>query len=360
MRPSRRKSEVDLAARSFSREGNKLTSMGDKTDHLYSTEVASSHASSPAPQTWAQARPLLRSILRPAIYAGLLKPGEPTSWRVSATPFVHELVALDFSESPVTITTEHTARWGVSSAEVFSVARHNIAALHPVGAYDKGAGGIFRDTETRSYIGSAILTPGWLASFTPPPGTRTIAFLPTEDTLIVGYDDPVEGAHYFDTAEQLYRESERPVSPQAFIECDGQVLAFDKCGLHPLRPLALRARSCEAERIYRDQTEFLNRTYQSAGFDCRAVSVHVFELGHRSVTAAAWPRGVVADLPEVDYIIFLGGSDERFAVPFSVVTDILGLLPSAGFYPPRYRVTAWPESDMLDVLRFHALPLPGS
>lgn len=330
--------------------------MSDVADNAPGGEVGHAHTLASSPQTWAEARPLLRSILRPATYAGLCKPGEPVSWRQPATSFLHELVALDLPDSPATVTTEHTDRWGVSSTEVFAAGRENIAALHPVVAQEVGAGGMFRDSDAPSYIGSAILTPGWLASFTPPPGTRTIALMPTEDTLIVGYDDPEQGVRFFETAEQLYRDSDQPVSPQAFIECDGQVVSFDKCGLHPLRRLALRARSYEAERVYNEQAEFLSRVYQEQRFDCYAAPIYLVDVGDRTATAAAWGQGVIADLPEVDYVFFLGAS-ERFAVPFPVVVDIVGLLPSAGFYPPRYRVTGWPERDVLEILRFHALPM---
>ena len=329
--------------------------MSDLADNAPGGEVGHARELASPPQTWAEARPLLRSILRPATYAGVYKPGEPVSWRQPATSFLHELVVLDLPESPATVTTEHTERWGVSSTEVFAAGRENIASLHPVGAHE-AAGGMFCDAGARSYIGSAILTPGWLASFTPPPGTRTIALMPNEDTLIVGYDDPDQGVQFFETAEQLFRDSDQPVSPQAFIECDGQVVSFDKCGLHPLRRLALRARSYEAERIYNEQAEFLSRVYQEQRFDCHAAPICLVDVGDRTATAAAWGQGVIADLPEVDYVFFLGAS-ERFAVPFPVVVDIVGLLPSAGFYPPRYRVTGWPERDMLEMLRFHALPM---
>jgi hypothetical protein len=190
------------------------------------------------------------------------------------------------------------------------------------------------------------------------PGTRTIALMPDEDTLIVGHDDPEQGAQFFEAAEQIYRDAERPVSPEAFIEVNGQVVSFDRCGLHPLRRLALRARSYEVERVYNEQAEFLSRMYQEQQFACHAPPTYLIDVGDRTATAAAWGQGVVADLPEVDYVFFLGAGagGERFAVPFPVVVDIVGLLPSAGFYPPRYRVTGWPARDVLELLRFHALP----
>jgi len=300
---------------------------------------------------------MLRSILRPATFAGLLTPGEPVAWRQPATPFVHELVAVDLPGGLTVVTTEHTERWGVSSAEVFLAGRENVAALHPVNRQDAGASGVFQGAD-HNFIGSVILTPGWMASFTPPAGTHTIAFLPTEDTLIIGYDDPEQGEKYFETAEQLYRESDRPVSPQGFIECGGQVMPLDRCGPHPLRLRARWARSCEAERTYAEQSEFLNRVYRDELFTCYAAPAYVFDLGHGPVTAAAWGEGVTSDLPEVDYIFFVATTGQNFGVPFSVVLDIVGILPNAGFFPPRYRVTGWPEQPVMDVLRSYAVALP--
>lgn len=331
--------------------------MSDAADNAPGGEPGTGHGVASPPATWDEARPLLRSVLRPASYAGLSKPGEPVVWRQPATALLHELVELDLSEAPIIVTTEHTERWGVSSAEVFAAGRANIAALHPPAAQELGAGGMFRDTDSRSYIGSAILTPGWLASFTPPPGTRTIAFMPTEDTLIVGHDDPEEGVQFFETAEQLYRDSNHPVSPQAFIESGGQVVSFDNCGPHALRGLALRARSYETERVYNEQAEFLSRMYQDQRVACHAAPTYLVDVGERTATAAAWSQSVVADLPAVDYVFFIGSAGERFVVAFPVVVDIVGLLPSAGFYPVRYRVTGWPQRDVLDLLKFHALPI---
>lgn len=331
--------------------------MSDAADNSPGGEQDSAHALALLPATWAQASPLLRSVLRPATFAWSGKPSEPVAWRTPATSLLHELVELDLPEAPTIVTTEHTERWGVSSAELFAAGRANIAAVHPVVTQDVGAGGMFRDTDVRSYIGSAVLTPGWLAAFTPPPGTRTIAFMPTEDTLIVGYDDPEHGVYFFETAEQLYRDSDHPVSPQAFIECDGQVVSFDNCGLHPLRALALRARSYESERVYNEQAEFLTRMYQDQRYACHVAATHLVDVGERTATATVWSQGAVADLPAVDYVFFSGSAGERFAVPFPVVVDIVGLLPSSGFHPARYRVTGWPQPDVLDLLQFHALPI---
>ena len=59
-----------------------------------------------------------------------------------------------------------------------------------------------------------MLTPGWLAAFGRPEGPRPVAFVPTEDVLIIGSDDPEEGAKFFEVAEKMYCEADRPVSPE--------------------------------------------------------------------------------------------------------------------------------------------------
>jgi hypothetical protein len=37
--------------------------------------------------------------------------------------------------------------------------------------------------------------------------------------------------------------------------------------------------------------------------------------------------------------------------------DIVGLLPTPGISPPRYRVAGWPEAQVMDALRAHAVSL---
>lgn len=311
------------------------------------------------PQSWAEVRPLLRSILRPATYGSLVKPGEPLAWRQPLSTFLHELVAVDLPASRMLVTAGSVQDWGVSATEVFVAARENIASMHPLDRNVPGTEGAFVDGDQSSYIASAILAPGWLASFARPDGPRPVAFVPTEDTVIICTDDPHEAPKYFEMAEQMYCEAERRGSPEAFTICAGQVLPFDKAGPHPLRSRAIRARTCAAWHEYTEQAEFLNQVYEDEVIETYAAATKAFDTGHGSATLAVWAEGVVYDLPEVDYIVF-ANNDGHFTVPFSVVVDLVGILPIAGFFPPRYRVTGWPEPEVLAALRFHAVALPVS
>ena len=313
----------------------------------------------PPPDNWDDVRPLLRSIFRPATYGSLIRAGEPVAWRTTPTSLVHELVAVDMPESRAIVTMGNTEKWGVSWDDVMTAGRENIGGLHPLSLRMPGTEGVFVDEDQSSYITSAITTPGWLAAFVGAGGQRPLAFIPNEDTLIIGYDDPDEGAKYFEMAEQMYCESERHVSPQAFTVHGGLVVPFDKAGPHPLRDLALRARTCAAVRQYEEQAEFLKQIYQEELVDVFVAETMTFDAGHGKRTGAGWGEGISTDLPEVDYICFVNNTT-NFIVPFPVVVDVIGIQPVPGYFPPRYRVSGWPEPKLMEALRFHALPsAPG-
>lgn len=306
----------------------------------------------PPPQNWEDVRPLLRSILRPATYGSLIRTGEPVAWRVPATSFLHELVAIDMPTSRYIVTMKDTERWGIGTDELFAVARENVAALNPVSANTPGEGGAFIDADQSLYLTSAIVTPGWLASFDRNDGTRPIAFLPNEDTLIVGYDDMEEGPKFFEMAEEMYCASDRHVSCEAFTVHAGQVIPFDKAGPHPLRSRALQGRACTAVRLYGEQQEFLKQLYQDELIDVFVAEIMTFDAGHGRRSAAVWGEGITTALPEVDYICFTNHT-ERTVVPFPVVVDLVGIQPTLDFFPPRYVVDRWPEPELLAALRFH-------
>ena len=132
------------------------------------------------PRTWAQARPLLRSILRPATYGSLVHAGQPLAWRQPLSTFLHELVAIDLPTSRVIVTANHVEA-GLSARSTCSSphARTSRPCI-PWTATLPGTEGTFVDADQSSYIAAAVLTPGWLASFARPDGPRPVAFVPTK------------------------------------------------------------------------------------------------------------------------------------------------------------------------------------
>ena len=78
------------------------------------------------PQTWAEARPLLRPVLRGGT------PGAPLCRPV--LPFLSEFVVVDQPDTMTYVGPDQPAVWGVSAEEVFEAARANLsgAVLHGV------------------------------------------------------------------------------------------------------------------------------------------------------------------------------------------------------------------------------------
>lgn len=310
-------------------------------------------------QNFTEVRPLLRSVLRPATCA-MRRSHEPTASTALQWPwtrFGHELVEIDLPDGPVLATFRHAGAWGVSADTVRAAARKNIARIHPPGINEPDHDAVFFDPDRSSYLTSAILTPGWLAALRYPSGSRPVAFVPTEDTLIVGNDDPVAGMKYFEMAEDIYAEAERPVSPEAFTVAGDRVVPFVNGGPHPLRALAVRARTHAAVRQYREQTEFLTRAYAEDSVDVEVPGVQAVQTPRGLASVAVWPAGGACDLPLVDYLWLAGEDGSGFAVPFSAVTRVVGIVLIPIFHPHRYRVSGWPDPGLIDALRCHAVPL---
>ena len=80
------------------------------------------------PATWAEARPLLRPVLRGAIPPS--DAGAPLSR--PAFPFLAEFVVVDQPDTMTYVNTEHG--WGVTDEEVFAAARANLTAATLMGA----------------------------------------------------------------------------------------------------------------------------------------------------------------------------------------------------------------------------------
>ncbi|MGK8468433.1 hypothetical protein [Nocardia cyriacigeorgica] len=80
------------------------------------------------PQSWAEARPLLRPVLRPVTYRGTVPAADQPLGR-TVLPFVDELVAVDLPDRRTIVNDDHRAAWGVSADELFEAALANLSAM---------------------------------------------------------------------------------------------------------------------------------------------------------------------------------------------------------------------------------------
>ncbi len=312
----------------------------------------------PAPASWAEAQPLLRSVLRPASYTAAVTADDNRPWIRPLWPFVNELAVVDTGDARAVVSQRDTAAWGVHGAQMFAVARNNISARYPPQPQPQRVGHLRGDGH--SYCDSAALVPGWLSSFATGTGPRPLVFFPGDEVLLVCTDDPAVAPEFFAAAERLYRQATVRISPQGYTIAGDTIVPLHAVGPGPLRSLAVRARSVLADSEYLAQTELLQRHFGEQMIDTQAAAVQLIETPRGSCTMTVWGDGTSLLLPEADYVTFLSTDrTDYFTVPFPVVADVAGLVRDAELVPARYPVAGWPEQDVVTVLRGHSVQLPG-
>ncbi|OBH50769.1 hypothetical protein A5687_12165 [Mycobacterium mantenii] len=311
------------------------------------------------PVNWAEAQPLLRPVLRPQSYVNHLVNTGAQPWVRPVFPFINEMVVVDLPTVRAMVTPAETDAWAITGDQAFAVARENLSARQQV--FAPGEQLLLKDADGDTYIDSLILAAGWLGSLAVPGAPRPLVFFPGDGVLLLGTDAPDDAAELFEAAERMYLGAEQPISPQGYT-IEGSIIApFDQAGPHPLRELALRARTLLATREYNHQTEFLRAHYARELFPQHVGDAQMVETDWGPRTTTVWGQGAPWELPQTDYVTFLAGdpSNDNFTVPFPTVVDAVGILPVSGINPVRYRANEWPRPELLAALRAHSVDLPS-
>lgn len=308
------------------------------------------------PESWAQARDRLRPVLRSATFARGGETARPAPLRRPAFQFLDEMVVVDQPTSMAYVSEATCAGWGVSTEEVFAVARANLAANSGLPPAEHVAGRVmlrFVD-DGDAYWVSHILLDGWLASLAEHVGGTPVAFVPDVRSLVVVDSDPEPLPELFDLVERHFNESPRPLSPVGYtIDSAGRVVPLRVSAGHPAAGAVQRAARVLAaseygaqQNILRDEIDDYVASYAVFGTD---------EGGTFSV--AAWTRGTHVLLPRVDFVAFNVGVGDTFFVPWDVVmeADVLTELPE--YRPSRYRGDEWPAPAAFGYLRERAVPI---
>ena len=204
------------------------------------------------PATWAEARPLLRPVLRSAIPPS--DAGIPLSR--PALPYLAEFVVVDQPDTMTYVNAEHG--WGVTGDEVFAAARANLSRATLLGASQEPVLVQFVD-DGDSYWTSHLLLDGWLAGLAEQVGGRPVAFAPERGTLLVTAAGSPHLAALFAQAEEIYARSARPITPMAYVsDPDGCTVPFTVPAAHPLRHVVQRAERILAVQEYARQAAHLS------------------------------------------------------------------------------------------------------
>jgi hypothetical protein len=268
------------------------------------------------PATWAEARPLLRPVLR----------GVTTTADVAeplcrpAFPFLAEFVVVDQPDTMTFVNATHG--WGVTDAEVFAAARGNLSGAKLVGVADEPVVVQFMD-DGDSYWTSHLLLDGWLAALAGQVGGRPVAFAPDRGLLLVTADLSGHLDDLFTRAEAIYLSSSRAITPMAYVSDDnGRTVPYVPEKASKYEICVRRAQAVLAAREYARQAQHLPLAAE-------------FLITQDGRTRALWSSDEPALLPEADEVQC--GDVTR---PWGELVD--GLQPQ-GLTPERWKGEKWPQ-----------------
>ncbi|WP_306212434.1 hypothetical protein [Actinoplanes sp. RD1] len=262
------------------------------------------------PATWAEARPLLRPVLRGAATRSTAPLCRP------AFPYLAEFVVVDQPDTMTYVTTTHG--WGVTDDEIFAAARANLAGAKLLGTATEPVVVQFVD-DGDAYWTSHLLLDGWLAGLAEQVGGRPVAFAPERGLLLITADGSAHVAELFARAESIYLASPRAITPMAYVPDDsGRTVPY--AGVE------------HAGHVRRAEAVLSSCEYAKQAADLPGAAEMLLTGDGR--TRALWPADEPVLLPLVDEVQ-LG---ER-VVPWE---ELLPRLSAQGMYPERWRAESFP------------------
>jgi hypothetical protein len=200
------------------------------------------------PLEWAEARPLLRPVLRGGT------PGFPL--RRPVLPFLFEYVVVDRPDTMTYVGPDQPDGWGVSSDEVFAAARANLSGAVLQGVASEPVVVRFVD-DGDAYWTSHLLLEHWLERLQGQVGGVPVAFAPERGTLLVTADGSDHLRGLFAQAEEIYATSSRPITPMAYgYDEYGCTVPYAAPPGHPLHHVVRRAERVLAVHEYTRQATF--------------------------------------------------------------------------------------------------------
>lgn len=315
----------------------------------------------PTPDTWEQARPLLRPVLRPPVH-------NPKIGVVSrpAVRYLSEMLVVDSPSALKYIGPDDLAAWDVTAEEAFAAAHRNLAgpvietldaARARAASHPDLAGRPTRLEESGDhYVTSLPLVDGWLATLQRVAGARPLAFPTSNSVLLLAYEsaDPEDVTARIRDAEREWTESARPICPAPITVDDRGVIALYEVPVdHPAHPAVKHAAILLAMSSYGPQTEYLRDVAESE--DPFPASLKGFRSpAGEEFTGTTWTDGIESLLPEADLVFFPQEGEEPLQIPWEVVAEEASLLPEEGFHPLRYRVGSWPAPEVMERMKARA------
>lgn len=314
----------------------------------------------PVTDTWEEARPKLRPVLRPVTMGLAGVPGMQPPVSRPAWPYLKELVVIDQPESMAFVGPPSLEAWGVTAEDVFTAARANLAGIarRSLARDWPDQHALIRMVDTGDgYFTSLLLAPGWLDSVSDRIGAPVIAFVPDNNSMLLCARQSGGLAQLYDLVEKEFGEAARGLSPVGYTtDPSGAVIPYRPDADHPDRVPARRAEVILAATQYGAQSRWLTSQFAEAGIDVYVGGlVAASKPDEAPITVATWTDGITSLLPEAEYIAFVRDGRAGFRVPWRAVASLVDLDPEPILSPRRYRVTNWPAPEIMQALRAHAV-----
>jgi uncharacterized protein YtpQ (UPF0354 family) len=308
------------------------------------------------PAEWEAVRPLLRPVLRGAMFGRTSEAGRPTVLRRPAQPYLDELVVVDRPTSMSYVTGAMSAGWGVGDEDVFATARANLAATARIPDADPASGPVllrFVD-DGDAYWPSHLLLDGWLAGLADRVGGQPVAFVPDVNSMLIAAAEPDSLAPLVDLVANEYLQAPRRLSPVGYTtDAVGRVVPYGPPAGHPVAVLTGRAERMLATREYAAQRELM----ADSGLPEYVASLELYARDDGTAfTVAAWAVTLPTMLPRADFVgVVVEVEDQPFFLPWSALAAE-GLIEEAVEYRPvRYRTVPELAPRVVDVLRAQAV-----
>lgn len=315
------------------------------------------------PQSLAEARPLLRAVIRNRSSLEHVRlqhvrtDGNDASFHPAFRPFGEEcvvLLALDHPQAISTLTNGPEAAWGLTFEQAMDVAIDNLR--EEPDNFTELVTGVYNGTWGDGYDTSRVLLPDMLERL--PVLGRPIFMMPTRSVLLVSGDNDDAGLRHMVELCHLAIESGSAVSAHMYRFEDRQAVRYQPADAALEHGLAHLARLL-AKAEYDMQKEALDRIHEEQGKDIYLAGYNLFTKSDDPTTSfslASWTRDVDTSLPKVDRLALVrpdadGNLGDVRVVSWAQAAHLLEpLLTPEAEYPIRYRTNGFPEDAQLEQL----------
>lgn len=268
------------------------------------------------------------------------------------------VLAYDLPGSRAIINSSHTDNWTVDFQDAFGNAYENLAERTD-GRFETlcqrgSAEGVHYSIWNDGYDASRVLMSEFLCSL--PVNGSHIVLLPNANMLLVTGSDDIFGLTIALEELQKAQGGSKPLPPLPISIQEGRVRKHVFPKTHPLANAYRHLEVGYFAGIYNAQKALLEGMFESLSDEIFVASYMGFQDQQGRVNSScAWTDDVVTLLPKVDHIDFMRVQGDKgdcvaSASWDSVIAEVGDLLRPMDYYPPRFKVEAFPREDQLKKL----------